>query len=57
MTGMYEEGKPAGFVMAVVGALVVLLVIMCSLHDLPLQSCYRSCTINPKRPYLRGALV
>jgi uncharacterized membrane protein YeaQ/YmgE (transglycosylase-associated protein family) len=26
MTGMYEEGKPAGFVMAVVGALVVLLV-------------------------------
>ena len=26
MTGMYEEGKPASFVMAVVGALVVLLV-------------------------------
>jgi uncharacterized membrane protein YeaQ/YmgE (transglycosylase-associated protein family) len=26
MTGMYEEGKPAGFVMAVVGALAVLLV-------------------------------
>jgi uncharacterized membrane protein YeaQ/YmgE (transglycosylase-associated protein family) len=26
MTGMYEEGKPAGFVMAVVGALVVLVV-------------------------------
>ena len=24
VTGMYEEGKPAGFVMAVVGALVVL---------------------------------
>lgn len=28
VTGMYEEGKPAGFVMAVVGALVVLLVYM-----------------------------
>jgi len=26
VTGMYEEGKPAGFVMAVVGALVVLLI-------------------------------
>jgi uncharacterized membrane protein YeaQ/YmgE (transglycosylase-associated protein family) len=26
VTGMYEEGKPAGFVMAVVGALVLLLV-------------------------------
>jgi uncharacterized membrane protein YeaQ/YmgE (transglycosylase-associated protein family) len=26
VTGMYEEGKPAGFVMAVVGALAVLLV-------------------------------
>ena len=26
MTGMYEEGKPAGFVMAVAGALAVLLV-------------------------------
>ena len=28
VTGMYEEGRPAGFVMAVVGALVVLLVYM-----------------------------
>ena len=26
VTGMYEEGKPAGFVMAVVGALVLLLI-------------------------------
>ena len=26
VTGMYEEGKPAGFVMAVVGAMVVLLI-------------------------------
>jgi uncharacterized membrane protein YeaQ/YmgE (transglycosylase-associated protein family) len=26
LAGMYEEGKPAGFVMAVAGALVVLLV-------------------------------
>ena len=26
VTGMYEEGRPAGFVMAVVGALIVLLV-------------------------------
>jgi uncharacterized membrane protein YeaQ/YmgE (transglycosylase-associated protein family) len=26
MTGMYEEGKPAGFVMAVAGALAVLVV-------------------------------
>uniref|UniRef100_Q01WY3 Transglycosylase-associated protein n=1 Tax=Solibacter usitatus (strain Ellin6076) TaxID=234267 RepID=Q01WY3_SOLUE len=26
VTGMYEEGKPAGFVMAVAGALVVLLI-------------------------------
>jgi uncharacterized membrane protein YeaQ/YmgE (transglycosylase-associated protein family) len=26
VTGMYEEGRPAGFVMAVVGAVVVLLI-------------------------------
>ena len=26
VTGIYEEGKPAGFVMAVVGALVLLLI-------------------------------
>jgi uncharacterized membrane protein YeaQ/YmgE (transglycosylase-associated protein family) len=28
LTGMYEEGKPAGFAMAVAGALAVLLVYM-----------------------------
>jgi uncharacterized membrane protein YeaQ/YmgE (transglycosylase-associated protein family) len=26
VTGMYEEGRPAGFVMAVVGAVIVLLI-------------------------------
>ena len=42
LTGMYEEGKPAGFVMAVVGAVVVLVVYILATRSftallLPLQ--------------------
>lgn len=33
LTGMYEEGKPAGFVMAVAGALAVLLVYVLAIRS------------------------